>query len=76
MAKYEDGTYHKGYFRGGINIDLSLIKCEDNIVILSILKRYVLHWYHTYILHPGIDITEAMICQHLYWPGIRNAIQK
>ena len=27
--KYKYGTYHKGYFRGGINIDLTLITCKD-----------------------------------------------
>ena len=29
-----------------------------------------------YLLHTGLDLTEAMICQHLYWPGIREAVQK
>ena len=33
IAKYKDGTYHKGYFCGGSNIDLNLITCKDNIVI-------------------------------------------
>ena len=33
MAKYEDGTYHKGYFRGGSNIYLNLITCEVQILI-------------------------------------------
>ena len=33
-------------------------------------------WYHTYLLHPGLDRTEAMICQYLYWSGIREAVQK
>ena len=33
MAKYEDGTYHKGYFRGGSNIYLNLITFEDKTVI-------------------------------------------
>ena len=33
-------------------------------------------WYHTYLLHPGLDRTEAMIRQYLYWPGIREAVQK
>ena len=32
MAKYKDGTYHTGYFRGGSNIDLNLITCKDKIV--------------------------------------------
>ena len=33
-------------------------------------------WYHLYLLHPGLDRTEAMICQHLYWPGIIKIAQK
>ena len=27
IAKYKDGTYHNGFFRGGGNIDLNLITC-------------------------------------------------
>ena len=50
--------------------------CEDKIFIPSIPKSYVFNWYHTYLLHPGIEITEDMICQHFYWPGIRYTIQK
>ena len=29
MAKYEDGTYHKGSFFGGSNSYLNLMTCED-----------------------------------------------
>ena len=32
--KYKMVTYKKGYFRGGSNINLNLITCEDKIVIL------------------------------------------
>ena len=64
MAKYKEGTYQKCYFRGGSNIDLSLILCEDNIVIPSMLQSYLLHWY--YLLCPGMDRSEATIRQHLY----------
>ena len=76
MAKYKYGAYHKDYFCGGNNIDLNLIMCEDKIFVSPIIQRYVLHWYHTYLLHPGIDITGAMIYQHMYWPGIREPIHK
>ena len=64
----------QGKFCGVSNIDLNLIACNNKIVITSILKSYVLHWYHIYLLHTGMDITKAMICQHLYCPGIRNAV--
>ena len=66
IAKYKDGTYHKGYFRGGSNIGLNLKICEDKIFVLSKLQSYILHWYHMYLLHPGMDRSKAMICQHLY----------
>ena len=51
MSKYEDVTYHKGYFCGGNNIDLNLITCEDDIFILSIPQNYVLHWDQAHLLH-------------------------
>ena len=76
IAKYKTGTYQKGYFCGGSNIDLNLITCKNNIVITKILQSYVLHWYHTYLLHPGMDRTEAMICQHFYWPDIIDSDRK
>ena len=45
----------------------------DKIVIPSILKIYIVNWYHTYLFHIGMDITEAMISQYLYWTDIRDA---
>ena len=53
--KYKMSTYKKGYFRGGSNIYLNLILCKDNIVIMSILQNYVLHWYHLFLLHKLMD---------------------
>ena len=75
-AKCTDGTYHKGCFCEVSNIDLKLIACKDKIIILSILQSYVVHWYHAYLLHPGTDRTEAMICQPFYWTHIRDAVWK
>ena len=60
------GVYNKGSFSGVINIYINLIKCEGNIFILLILQSYVLYWYHMYLLHPGMDRTEATIRQYLY----------
>ena len=34
IARYKNGTYPKGSFRGGSNIDLKLITCKYNIVIM------------------------------------------
>ena len=76
MSKYKYGTYHTGSFRGGRNIDLNLITCKDKNIIPSKLQSCALHCCHTYPLRPGMDRTEVMICQHLYWPKIRYAVQK
>ena len=76
VEKHKDGTYHTGYFHGGNNIKLSLITCEDKIFIPTIIQIYILHWYHTYIIRPVIDRTEAMIHQHLYLPVIRYIVPK
>ena len=76
LAKYENGTYQEVSFCGVINIDISLIMCKDKIGIPSKLQSYILYWYHTHILHPGMDITEALILQNLYWPDIIDAVRK
>ena len=49
---------------GGIN-NFELVTFKDKIVIPQLLQKYVVKWYHTYLLNPGLDITEMMICQHL-----------
>ena len=76
MAEYKNGMYHKGYFCGSSNDNLSLTMCEDKTCIPSKLQIYVLHWYHTYILSSFLDITESIICQHLNWTDIRYSVQK
>ena len=50
MAKYQKRIYKTGYFRGGSDIYPNLITFEDNIVIPLIVKSYVFHWYHAYLL--------------------------
>ena len=65
MAKYKEVTYHTSSFHGVRNIYIKLITCEDKIFISSIIQSYILHWYHEYLLHPGMDRTEAMIFQHV-----------
>ena len=75
LDKYKDGTYQKCSFREGSNINPNLITCEDNIFIPSIIQSYVFNWHHTYLLHPEMDRTEAIITQHLYWTRIRKPVQ-
>ena len=76
MAKYKNRMYKAGSFCAGSNMKFNLIMCEDEIFIPSILQSYVLNWRHTYLLHTEINITESIICQHLYWHGIRTAVSK
>ena len=76
MATYKNSKYKIGSSHGGSDISINLIMYEYNIVIFLILKSYVLNWYHKYLLHPGMDKTEAMILQHLYLAVIRNDAQK
>ena len=40
------------------------------------LQNYVVHWYHKYLLHAGMDRTEAMIHQPLFFRGISRAVQR
>ena len=47
----------------------------DKIVVRNVIKINVVHWYHTYIFHPVMDITELIIFQYFYRPVIINAIQ-
>ena len=42
MAKYKNGMYHKDYFHGVGNDNLSLIICKDQIVLSSKLQGYVI----------------------------------
>ena len=52
--------YKKGSFSGGRNT-IKLVTFKDKIVIPQLLQKYVVKWYNTYILNPGLDRTEAMI---------------
>ena len=65
MAKYKRIAYKHSHFCGGSNINLKLIMCEDKIIILLVLQSYVLHCYHKYLVHPGMDRMEARINQTL-----------
>ena len=71
--KLKCAEYSKGSFRGGRS-NIYIISYKDKIVIPQKLQKYVVKWYHTYLLHPGLDKTEVMIFQHLYWKGIKYAV--
>ena len=73
VEKSKCANYHPKTFREGINIFLFIYK-NDKIVVPTIFQRYAVNWYHTYLLHPGMNRTEATIIQHYYWPHLRDDI--
>ena len=75
IRKNDSVEYKKGYFCG-VRKTIKLVTYKDKIVIPQKLQKYVVKWYHTYLLHPGLDRMEAIILQNLYWPGIRESVQK
>ena len=46
--------------------------CKDNIFLMVMLHIYVSHWYHMYLLHPGLDKMDAIIRKYFYWPEIKK----
>ena len=51
-----------------------LICYNNKIVVPQSLQSRIVRWYHEYLGHPGINRTEETICQHLWWPKMRNQI--
>ena len=64
----------KWSFCGGHN-PINMVTYQNKIVVPQKLQKYVIHWCHTFLLHYGLDRTEAMIRQHLFWTGIREAVR-
>ena len=54
IEKLKCAEFTKDSFRGGRNT-IDLITHKDKIVIPQKLQKYVVKWYHTYLLHPGLD---------------------
>ena len=52
-----------------------LICLNRKIFVPTSLRRRVVEWYHTYLLHPGESRTEGTIMQYLYWPNIRKTVK-
>ena len=61
MAKLKIVQYKCGSVFGVSNNNFNLLTCEYKIVIPLTLQKYVLNWYHTYLLHPVLDRMKATI---------------
>ena len=44
-------------------------------MVLTILQKCIVDWYHIYLLHLGPERTEATISQHCHWPKLRDNIR-
>jgi len=75
LSQASTASYHTKSFRGG-GTNHTLICHKDKIVIPSSLQNRVVEWYHTYLLHPGVNRTEETIRQHLWWPNMRDDIKR
>ena len=51
LEKLNSAEYQKGSFRGGRNT-IKLVTYKNKILIPQKLQKYVVKWYHTYLLHP------------------------
>mgnify|MGYP002063500018 FL=1 len=71
----KSGKYSANAFPGGEG-EVTLICYQGKIVIPEQLRKRVVTWYHTYLLHPGQNRTESTIEQHLYWPDMRTQIRE
>ena len=40
----------------------------------KVLRKYVVNWYHKYLLHTGTEQTSSTISQQYYWPHLRGDI--
>ena len=52
-----------------------IIYKNDEIVVPTIIQKYVVIWNHTCLLHPGNVFIDATISQHYYWPRLRENIR-
>ena len=73
ILNMKDSLYKTQDFHGG-GKTYSLVCYKDKIVVPNELQRQVIEWYHTNLVHPGINRTEETIEQHLWWPKMREHI--
>ena len=55
MYKFKAGEYRHSFCNGGSNKILNLIMCKNKFFIMVKLQRYVLNWYHSYLLDTRMD---------------------
>ena len=71
--KLKHAKYLTRYFCGGKSIK-NLICKSDNTRVTTFLQKSVVSCQRTYLMHIGLDCTEATIGEHLGWTNLRNVI--
>ena len=61
--------------RGGIK-SYDVVYCNDKIVVPRTLRKRLINWYHTTLMHPGINRTERTIGMHSTWPKLHDDVEK
>ena len=59
-----------------MNTNNIIITRKNKIFVTGNPPKYVVNWYHMYLVHPVLDQTEEVIYQHLYWNIIIKDIRK
>ncbi len=54
--------------------ELTVCTETEAIYVPAELRAPILHWYHDCLQHPGVRRMQATIKEHLYWPGIDQAV--
>ena len=52
-----------------------IIYYNNKIVLPQSLQRRVINWYHTTLLHPGIDRTIHTLKQHFHWQSLSSDVE-
>ena len=58
LEKLKRANYHTKYFCGGGNTFIMICKNDKKLV------KYVVNWYHIYLLHTYTERTKVTISQH------------
>ena len=62
--------------RGGSNKWLKIVFCKDKLIVPRALRKRLMEWYHTTLMHPGINRTEATIKINFTWPKLHDGVEK
>jgi len=68
-------NYIRKEVRGGSKRH-KVVFCNDKIVVPRSLRKRLIDWYHTTLMHPGINRTEQTIKMHFIWPRLHEDVKQ